>query len=46
MPTLNELVLEFMKSLAAGQNLHLQVDADRVYKVALDLALKYLENQR
>lgn len=46
MPTLNELVLDFMKALVAGQNLNLHLDPERVYAVALDMALKYLEKQR
>ena len=46
MPTINELILDFMKALVAGQNLHLQVDVERVYNLAVDLALKYLEKQR
>lgn len=46
MPTLQELTLEFMKALVTGQNLGLHMDANRVYNMALDLALTYLDKQK
>lgn len=46
MPTLQELTLDFMKALVAGQNLGLHLDPDRVYNIALDLALTFLEKQK
>lgn len=45
-PTLQELTLMFMKALASGQDLKLHVDADRIYDVALGLALTYLDRQK